>query len=99
MTKLRYVGTYAQEFPGPDDTVVMVGPGEFLEDADTEDEAIKASMESGDLIPADGSHEEEGFVYEDNVPDEAAPASQAQIAAEKVEAQQQKESAPTDTGE
>ena len=74
MTKLRYVGTYAQEFPGPNDTVTMYGPGEFLEDADTENEDIKAAMERGELISTESSGEQEGFVFVDNEPDQMAQA-------------------------
>lgn len=74
MTKLRYVGTYAQEFPGPNDTVTMYGPGEFLENADMENESIKAAMESGELISTESSGEQEGFVFVDNEPDGMAQA-------------------------
>jgi len=88
MTKLRYVGTYAQEFPGPDDTVTMYGPGEFLEDADMENEEIKAAVERGELISTDSSSEQEGFVFENNEPDQMAQATQTQA-----------QTTPTGTGE
>lgn len=73
MTKLRYVGTYAQEFPGPNETRVTLAPGEFLEDADTEDEEIKAGMERGELLDPENTDAPEGFVSENNVPDEPEP--------------------------
>jgi len=76
MTKLRYVGTYAQEFPGPDDTRITLAPGEYVEDADTENEEVKAAMERGELIDPADKEAPEGFVVEDNVPDGEAPALQ-----------------------
>lgn len=72
MTKLRYVGTYAQEFPGPDDTRMMMAPGEFLEDADTENEEIKAGLERGELLDPSNTEAPEGYVVENNVPDGTA---------------------------
>lgn len=78
MTKLRYVGTYAQEFPGSENKLVMLGPGEFLEDADTEDEYIKAAMERGELIPTEGSFEDSSLVVIDNVPDDLETETQIQ---------------------
>jgi len=66
MTKLRYVGTYAREFPGPNDTRVMYGPGEFIEDADTEDDEIKSAMDEGALIGEEPVTEREGYVIENN---------------------------------